>query len=347
MKVSKNQLNKNLCSQHKIAVIGASGLVGQSTISLLKGHPWFEVGYVSASEKRLNTSAGDLFPHLRHLNFEDYRKIPEGTFVISALKNSVAKEVERSLTQRGCVLISNASIHRFQEYTQLLLPDVNGEALEKEINHLCVPNCIASALTLALKPLYIHFGIESVQVTTMQAISGAGYGGLNAFDTMGNILPFIQGEEEKIEKELLELLKGEFPISATAVRVPIVDGHTQSVSVKFKKKAEREEIIEVWNEYRSLAQQLHLPSAASQPILYKEDALFPQPRVHIHDDKGMRVSIGRLRKCLNFDYKFVMVSHNRIQGAAGAALLAAELIFLQRMQHDKTSFKTAHALART
>ena len=209
-----------------------------------------------------------------------------------------------------------------------MVVDVNGEKIAK--GPICVPNCNVAGISLALRPLTQAFGVTKLQVTTLQALSGAGYPGVASLDAMANVIPFIEGEEDKIEKEpnlLLESYQG-FPIqiSATATRVPVINGHMAVVSMELKKKGSFEQIIEAWQNYRGLSQKLNLGFKAKSPILYLDEAHFPQPRLHIERENGMQVVIGRLRPCSHFDWKFVMVSNNLILGAAGSSIQIAEVL---------------------
>ena len=224
----------------------------------------------------------------------------------------------------------------------LLIPEVNPAHLEllkyqkfgkgKIVTN---PNCSTIGIALALKPLLDRFGIEAVHVVTMQAISGAGYPGVASLDILDNVIPFIKGEEEKVESEPLKIL-GHFEagaivpekiaISAQCNRVAVSDGHVGCLAVKLKKKAASTELIEAWRGFTSEAQEMRLPSAPEKPLYYFEEENYPQPKRHRSLDKGMAVSIGRLRPCPLFDYKFVILSHNIIRGAAGCAILNAELM---------------------
>jgi aspartate-semialdehyde dehydrogenase len=200
------------------------------------------------------------------------------------------------------------------------------------------PNCSAIGLVIALAPLQDAFGLETVMAVTMQAVSGAGYPGVASLDILGNVIPYISKEEEKMEEETRKLLgtlngsgivMGSFGMSAQCNRVAVEDGHTESVSIKLKKKAKPEEIIEVWTKFRSLPQEMKLPSAPEQPVQYLTSSDRPQPRLDVDSGKGMTTTVGRLRPCSVLDWKFTVLSHNTIRGAAGAALLNAELLKVQ------------------
>jgi aspartate-semialdehyde dehydrogenase len=200
------------------------------------------------------------------------------------------------------------------------------------------PNCSAIGLVLALAPLQQHFGLEDVIAVTMQAVSGAGYPGVASLDILGNVIPYIAKEEEKVEEETRKLLgtlsghtvePGDFSVSAHCNRVAVEDGHTESVSVKLKHKAGHAEIVEAWNKFRATPQELALPSAPQQPVFYLEAVDRPQPRFDVERGRGMSASVGRLRSCGVLDWKFTVLSHNTVRGAAGAALLNAELLRAQ------------------
>lgn len=335
-----------------VAVIGATGSVGQKMIELLENHPLFELKEVGASER----SAGKLYRDA--VNWILPSPIPEpaqkliiknckdsafeSRIILSCLDASVAGEIEEDLAGKGHFVISNAKNHRFSENVPLLIPEVNPGHLEmiksqKRSGAIVTnPNCSTIGLAIALKPLDDAFGLEAVNVVTMQALSGAGYPGVSSLDIIDNVVPYISGEEEKLQKEPLKILgsfsKGElkmadFKISAQCNRVAVIDGHLETVQVKLKKKASKEEIVNLWNNFKSLPQEYALPLAPQRPIRYFEESNYPQPKLHRNLDKGMAVSIGRLRECPLFDYKFVIMSHNTVRGAAGGTILNAELMF--------------------
>jgi aspartate-semialdehyde dehydrogenase len=333
-----------------VAVLGATGSVGQKFIELLDNHPWFEVREVAASER----SAGKVYKDA--VNWVQSSPLPDKTgkllvkeclsgleskILFSGLDAAVAGEIEEDLANKGYIVISNARNHRFDKDVPLLIPEVNPGHLELLKNQkrsgaiVTNPNCSTIGLVLALKPLYDRFGLEAVNVVTMQALSGAGYPGVSSLDIIDNVVPFIGGEEEKMEQEPLKILgafkkegveAASFSISAQCNRVAVIDGHLETVQVKLKKKATKEEIIELWNTYTSMPQQYELPSAPVRPVRYYHEPNYPQPKLHRNTDKGMAVSVGRLRECPLFDYKFVIMSHNTIRGAAGGTILNAELM---------------------
>lgn len=338
-------------SKIPVAVLGATGSVGQRFIQLLENHPWFEVKEVAASEK----SSGKIYREaanwiqstpipgsVANLVVQDCEPNLECKLAFSGLDSSVAGEIETAFASKGYYIVSNSKNHRMDKDVPLLVPEINSEHLElirkQNYNGGCIvtnPNCSAIGLVLALKPLVDSFGVEQVNVVTMQGLSGAGYPGVSSLDIIDNVIPFIGGEEAKMEsepKKILGSLKGDsinyldIKISAQCNRVAVIDGHTECVQVKLKKKTNVEEIKEVWRNYSAEPQKLNLPSAPEMPLHYFEEVKYPQPRIHRNIDKGMAVAIGRLREDIFFDYKFVIISHNTIRGAAGGAILCAELM---------------------
>lgn len=334
-----------------VAILGATGSVGQRFVELLSRHPWFEVVAVAASERSVGKSyrhavnwmmATPLPKEIGNLEIQACNPTIPGFIAFSALDATIAGEVETSFAEAGYFVVSNARNHRMAVDVPLLIPEVNGAHLDLLKKQKFTrgkiatnPNCSAIGLTIALKPLDDLFGLEAVHVVTMQAISGAGYPGVSSMDIMDNVVPYIQGEEQKLEREPLKILgsycngtihEASIAISAHCNRVPVMDGHTACVSVKLKSKPTLPEIIEAWRSFTSEAQQLSLPLAPEHPIHYLDNDFHPQPKLHRHYDKGMAVAIGRLRECPIFGYKFALLSHNTIRGAAGGAILCAELM---------------------
>ena len=334
-----------------VAILGATGSVGQKFVELLANHPWFEIAELCASDKSAGKKYKDaadwfLFSPLPESVGEILVQKCEPTLkskvVFSGLDSSVAGEVETEFAKAGYKVISNSKNHRMDEYVPLLIPEVNPEHLEliksQKFGDGCIvtnPNCSVIGLVLALKPLLDNFGLEEVNVVTMQAISGAGHPRVVKLDIDDNVIPFISGEEQKVETEPLKILGtlnlnkiifNDFKISAQCNRVNVTDGHTECVQVNLKKKVSADEIINVWNSYESVPQKLKLPLAPLKPIHYCKDESFPQPKHQRDADKGMAVSIGRLRKDRIFDFSFVILSHNTVRGAAGGAILCAELM---------------------
>lgn len=334
----------------EVGILGATGSVGQKFIQILSKHPYFKIKEVAASDK----SAGKKYSEAVNwilpdpisddaANLTVQQCVPglKSRLLFSALDASAAGEIESSFAKEGYVVVSNAKNHRFDADVPLLIPEVNPGHLEliKQQDYsgaiVTNPNCSTIGLAIALKPLNDAFGLEAVNVVTMQALSGAGYPGIASLDIIDNVIPFIGGEEAKIETEPLKIL-GEFSekkivnagfkISAQVNRVAVLDGHLEAVQVKLKNKAAAEDIINAWENFKGEPQKLNLPSAPLKPIHYFKEKNYPQPRLHRNIDKGMAVAIGRLRECSLFDYKFVILSHNTVRGAAGGAILCAELM---------------------
>ncbi|HEV8291220.1 MAG TPA: aspartate-semialdehyde dehydrogenase, partial [Tepidisphaeraceae bacterium] len=261
------------------------------------------------------------------------------------LPGDIAGDVEEDLARGGFPVISNSSPHRMADDVPLMIPEINAEHLRLlrpqrrrrgGTGYIVTnPNCSTIGLALALAPLHKLYGVTAVLVVTMQAISGAGYPGVPSLDIQDNVIPHIGGEEEKMERETRKILgrmdrsvvrHAPFKVSAHCNRVPVVDGHLESVSVSFEKKADPQRLIDAWSRFKGKPQELNLPSAPASPIVYQEAPDRPQPRLDREAGKGMAVTVGRLRPCGILDYKFTLLSHNTIRGAAGAALLNAELL---------------------
>src|ERR1700694_3167497 len=340
-----------------VGILGATGVVGQRFIQMLERHPWFEVAWLAASDRsegksyaeaarwRLKTPIPTAVAAMRVSP-----AIPDGAprVIFAALDAGIAAEMEPRFADAGCAVVSNSSALRMQSDVPLVIPEVNAahiklidaQAWRKKSGGYVVtnPNCSAIGLVLALAPLQLRFGLESVMAVTMQAVSGAGYPGVASLDILGNVIPYIAKEEEKMEEETRKLLgqlngsgiiMGSFGMSAQCNRVAVEDGHPESVSIKLTKRAEPKEIIQAWNEFRSLPQELRLPSAPEQPVVYVTPSDRPQPRFDSDRGNGMITTVGRLRPCGVLDWKFTVLSHNTIRGAAGAALLNAELLKVQ------------------
>lgn len=340
----------------EVGVLGATGMVGQNFIRFLEGHPWFELTWVGASDRSAGKPYpeaaawrldGDLPANVAKLTVQESKPDPKAPkLVFSAMDASVATEIERAFAEAGHYVVSNSKNHRMEPDVPLLVPEINAGHL-RLIEHqhkrgwkgaiVTNPNCSTVALTMGLAPLK-QFGITQVLATTMQAVSGAGYPGVASFDIVGNVVPFIGGEEPKMETETLKIL-GEFAgdhieylparVSAHCNRVPVLDGHTVAVSVSLSRKATIHELIEAYDSFTAEPQKLKLPSAPPKPVLYLREENRPQPRRDAARDKGMTVTVGRLRTCPVLDYKFVCLAHNTVRGAAGAAVLNAELMYAQ------------------
>jgi aspartate-semialdehyde dehydrogenase len=337
-------------SKIPVAVLGATGSVGQRFVELLANHPWFEVVELCASDRSAGKKYKDAVnwimatpipPQFENMIVKKCETGLKARVLFSGLDSSVAGDIEKMYTEDGSIVISNARNHRFDKDVPLIIPEINYEHLEliksQKYKGAIVtnPNCSTIGMAMALKPLMDNFGIETVNVTTLQAVSGAGYPGLSGLDILDNVVPYIGGEEEKMETEPLKIfgkLKddsieyADIKISAQCNRVAVLDGHTENIQIKLKTKAEPKDIIEAWNNFRSAPQELNLPSAPEKPIVYLEQANYPQPRIHRNLGGGMSISVGRLRECSLFDYKFVALSHNTIRGAAGGTILIAELM---------------------
>ena len=337
-----------------VGILGATGVVGQRFIQMLEHHPWFEVAWVAASDRsegrpygeaarwKLKTAMPSQVAQMRVSP-----ATPDGApkIIFAALDASIAAELEPRFANAGCAVVTNSSALRMQKDVPLVIPEVNPDHIQmiecqewrRTSGGFVVtnPNCSAIGLVLALKPLQDLVEIETVMVVTMQAVSGAGYPGVASLDILGNVIPFIAKEEEKMVEETHKLLgrmngagviPAAFAMSTHCNRVAVEDGHTESVSVKLKKKTRPEEMIQAWNGFRSVPQELRLPSAPEQPVVYTGSADRPQPRFDVESGKGMTTTVGRLRPCGVLDWKFTVLSHNTIRGAAGAAVLNAELL---------------------
>ncbi len=334
-----------------VGILGSTGMVGQKFVELLSIHPWFEIVALAASDRSVGKCYGEAMkwsmPTALPQKIADMSVVACRTdlpcrLVFSGLDSSVAGEVEEDFARANYKVISNSSNHRMDLDVPLLIPEINSEHL-KLIQHqnygqgaiITNPNCSVIGLTMALKPLLDKWGIESVNVVTLQALSGAGYPGVPSMDILDNVIPYISGEEAKVETEPLKIMgtcneKGIIPypmhLSAQCTRVSVADGHLACVSVRLKKKANSDDIISAWREFEGEPQRLKLPMAPKHPIVYLEDERYPQPKLHRTLEGGMAVSVGRLRECPLLDWKFVILSHNTVRGAAGCAILNAELM---------------------
>lgn len=340
----------------RCGILGATGSVGQKFIELLQDHPWFDLVFLSASERSANKlykeacqwqMSCNLKKHFAEMVVHDSLKAPKEAYedvplIFSALDASCAEEIESFYATEGKIVVSNTKSFRMHPKVPLVVPEVNLDHLnlvrEQDLwkgGIVCNPNCCVVGLTLALKPLDAIFGVKDVQVTSMQAISGAGFNGLGANSILDNVIPYIVGEEKKVESEPQKIL-GSFSdgelvsrpicIDASCNRVPVTDGHTLSISVNLKKQANKQEVLEAFDNYYG---NLDLPSAPSRVLHYFHSPFLPQPKLHRGIDKSMSISIGRLEESKLFDYKFHVVSHNTIRGAAGGALLNAEVLYKQ------------------
>ncbi len=338
-----------------IGVLGATGLVGQNIIKLLENHPWFEVAEVAASGRSAGKTYGEVMAgrwsasgkipeKIREMKLKEAKPGLECEIVLSALDSSVAFEIEENFAKKGYIVSSNAKSHRMDRDVPLLIPEINHEHLsmvDKQRRSrgwkgfiITDPNCSTIHMCLALKPLIDLFGIEKIAVTTMQAVSGAGYPGVPSVDIIDNIVPFIGDEEEKLQTEPLKIFgklsedkifEAGMKISAQCNRVAVRYGHMEALSVKFTRNPEKEEIVESLRKLKPI-KKLGLPSAPERPVVYMTEENRPQNRLDLEVEGGMASVVGRLRKCGVLDYKFVVLGHNLIRGAAGAAILNAELL---------------------
>ncbi|MYC83653.1 MAG: aspartate-semialdehyde dehydrogenase [Acidobacteria bacterium] len=347
----------------RAAVLGATGTVGQRFIQLLEDHPWFELGAIAASGRSVgkpyHRACSWKVPepqpeYVRDQVLSPCRPGLEADFVFSGLPSSIAGEVECDFARAGYPVVSNSGYHRMEEDVPLLVPEINSDhldliSLQQERTRssgfiVTNPNCTTIALVLALAPLHRAFGLERVSVVTMQALSGAGYPGVAGLDVADNVLPYIEGEEEKVETEPLKILgnykdgkveRAEFAISAQCHRVSVQDGHLEAVSVSVRLLPSLDELVETLASFRSLPQELDLPSAPRRPVVCLEEPDRPQPRLDRNLEKGMATVVGRIRPCPVLDYKFDLLGHNTIRGAAGAAILNAELLRARGMLKGK------------
>ena len=339
-----------------VGILGATGMVGQEFVSFLRDHPWFELRWLGASDRSAGKAyreattwrlGGETPAYVRDIVVSD--SVPKGApkLVFSSMDASVATEIEQAFAKAGHTIVSNSRNHRMDADVPLLVPEANAGHLGLISEQQRVrgwpgaivtnPNCSTIVLVMALAPMK-QFGIKKVIVTTMQAVSGAGYPGVASLDILGNVVPFIGGEEPKMESETQKIL-GSFEggrivpldarVSASCNRVAVVNGHTICVSVEFEKKPSEDEIIFALNGFRGVPQMKKLPSAPEQPVIYMEQPDRPQPRRDVERENGMAVFVGRLRKCPVLDYKFVALGHNTVRGAAGAAVLNAELMKME------------------
>ncbi|MCE9594822.1 MAG: aspartate-semialdehyde dehydrogenase [Planctomycetes bacterium] len=341
-----------------VAVLGATGVVGQRFVARLARHPWFRVVALAASEgnvgKRYDEAcawrlAGDAYgPAWGGLGSQRLvRASPdafEAALVFSALDTGPARELEPAFAAAGASVFSNASAFRMDADVPLLIPEVNADHVELvRVQQkrrgtrgaiVCNPNCTATVLTLALAPLARRFGLREVIVTSFQAVSGAGYPGVASLDVLGNVLPYIRNEEEKLVEEprkLLGVLVGdalrpaEFALSAACYRVPVLDGHTLSVSVRLANAAKLDDVRAAFASFPSAIAELGLPSAPAVPLRLHDVEDRPQVRLDVESERGMQVHVGRVRECGVLDFKFTALGHNAERGAAGASVLDAEL----------------------
>lgn len=340
-----------------VAVLGATGMVGQRFIELLQDHPWFELVALAASDRHGGRSysevtrwrlAGSEMP-ATVASLPVLPCTPEALsgikIAFSALPGEAAGDIELALAQAGVAVFSNAKNYRMDPDVPLLIPEVNADHIAAIVQQrkqrnwsgsiVTNANCCATPLVMALKPLQQAFGLRKVLVTTMQAISGAGYPGLPSYDILDNVIPYIGGEEEKLEIETLKMLgswqeghgfvDAPLVVSAHCNRVATREGHLECASIELERDASPEEVIAAWENYVPESQLLNLPSAPERALLYRTEQDRPQTLKDRDAGNGMTVTLGRLRRCPILTYKFVMLGHNTIRGAAGGSVLNAEL----------------------
>ena len=336
-----------------VGILGATGAVGQKFIELLDGHPWFEITALAGSERSAGQRYGDVVrwkaltpipDRIASMVVENPKPGLPCRIVFSALPSSVAGSIERAFADAGYVVISNSRNHRMFDDVPLVIPEVNADhmaLIELQSSYagggfiVTNPNCSTTGLVSALSPLHDAFGVEAVQVTTMQALSGAGYPGVASLDALGNIIPLIPDEEEKLESEPRKIL-GTFTgsgitdasvtISAQCNRVPVIDGHMISVSVRFEREVRPAEVETALRDFETPEWLTDLPSAPDRFVAVQDAADAPQPGRHLDEGNGMTVSVGRIQACRINHVKFVALVHNTVRGAAGGAILNAELL---------------------
>ncbi len=346
-----------MAAQLRVGILGATGTVGQRLVAMLEGHPQFVVTAVAASDRSQGKTfgeacvwrlPGDMPVTLRTLPVLPPQPPLDCDIVLSSLPADMAGPVEAQFAAAGYPVISNSSSHRMDDDVPLLIPEVNAGHLAMIAGRpgrgrgfiVTNPNCSTIMIALALAPLQARFGVEAVIVTTMQAISGAGYPGVASLDITDNVVPYIASEEEKIERETLKILgrveeggtrvqPAKFPLSAQCHRVPVVDGHMAAIRVQLGRKAEPGELRDAFTSFRGVPQELGLRTAPPCPILVRDEPDRPQPRLDRDAGGGMSVTVGRIARDRVLSHRFVALSHNTIRGAAGAAILNAELLLAE------------------
>jgi aspartate-semialdehyde dehydrogenase len=349
----------------RVGILGATGLVGQQYVHQIKDHPFFEISFLAASKDSAGKKYGTALtekgrpldgfpPHILDLPIHAIDEVHQAKglcdLVFSAVSTEAAKTYETLYAAAGLPVVSNTGYHRLDPDVPLIIPEINPEHLSV-ITHqqkrrgwdkgfiITKPNCSLQGFLIPLYPLHRAFKLKNIIVVTMQAVSGAGYPGIASLDIIDNIIPYIAGEEEKSEIEPLKILGSiqneeissitDVSISMHCNRVPVLDGHTACVSVQFEKKPTKDEILTLWREFRGIPQELHLPSAPEHPIIYNEEKDRPQPRRDRDAEGGMAITVGRLRECHVFDFRFACLSHNVLRGAARGGVLNAELLHAQ------------------
>jgi len=337
-----------------VCILGATGTVGQKFVRLLADHPWFEIAAVAASSASAGRRYGDvvrwreqvdLSPRVADLAIQECAPPLPGVVAFSALDADVAEPIEQAFARAGAFVVTNTRTHRMEPDVPLLIPEANADHLvliDRQRTArgwsgaiLANPNCSTAALALALAPLHQAFGVEKLFVSTMQAVSGAGYPGVPSLDVLGNVIPHIGGEEEKIERESRKILgtlgpagvePASFTVSAHTNRVAVVDGHLETVSVGFRRRVSPDEAVAALREFRGSPCVAGLPSSPNPPVEVDPRADRPQPRLDLERGRGMAVTVGRIRPCPILDLRMVLLGHNTIRGAAGQAVQIAELL---------------------
>jgi aspartate-semialdehyde dehydrogenase len=344
--------------QLEVGILGATGMVGQQFVRLLDGHPWFKTVWLAASERSEGRSYAEAMkwrlatpPPQDVLGMRVDACTPGNgpRIVFSALDAKAAKDIEPAFAAAGHIVVSNASSFRMDPSVPLVIPEVNGDHLSliarQRREHgwkgaiVTNPNCSTVVLSMVLAPLR-QFGLSRVMVTTLQAVSGAGYPGVPSLDILGNVIPSISGEEEKLESETQKIL-GRYEreavvphavtVSAQTTRVPVVDGHTEAVSIEFEQRRTPAEVRGALDAFRARPQELKLPTAPPSPILCTDAADRPQPRLDVERENGMAVTVGRIRPCSVLHVKLIALGHNTVRGAAGVAMLNAEMMVAEGM----------------
>jgi aspartate-semialdehyde dehydrogenase len=342
-----------------VGILGCTGTVGQKLISLLTNHPWFKITEVVASNKSADKIYGDyvnwretapLDSNISSMKIKKCFDNLESKLLFSGLDSSVAGEVETYYAKNGHIVVSNSKNHRMDKTVPLIIPEINSDHIRlitqqqtgnikniKSSGYIVTnPNCSTIIIAIAVFSIFKYFGIKNIGVTTMQAISGAGYPGIPSLDILGNVIPYIKDEEEKIQSELLKIfgkyqggkiIPAKINISASCNRVPVFNGHTLAISLTTKNKATKEEIIDSFANIKWI----DLPSSPKHIIKYLDNAVRPQPLLDVNIGNGMTVSVGNLRPCNVLDWKLTAFGHNTIRGAAGAAILNAEYIVARNL----------------
>jgi len=334
--------------KHPVALLGATGTVGQKFIILLQSHPWFEIEELVASPR----SAGKTYsqacswkqnhpipPQIANKTIISAGSPLKSRILFSGMDASVAGPLEEQYAEKGHFVVSNAKNHRMDPDVPIIIPEVNPDHFEVTKHQkykgaiVTNSNCVIMPVAMVLAPLHSAFEIEWVHIMSMQAISGAGYPGISSYDILGNVIPYIGGEEDKVETESQKILgsimgntikPAEYIVSAQCNRVPVIDGHSECLSIKFKKKPTLKDVRRILKEWKSMPQEYNLPSAPANPIIVFDDDDRPQPARDIWLESGMAACVGRIRECPIADIKMVVMGHNTVRGAAGAAILNAE-----------------------